>query len=303
MAATSLERLEKARRLLEAGERAAALTLIKAVLYEERRNVRAWWLAAHAAPNQDEAAIALRVVLKLQPDHAPARAALDRLGATARPAGTAAPVEAAAPATASPKGSPVTARPRSRTGRNLTTLALILLSMIVMSGGGLLFILNLTGSPLLGQIETGLSGGQTLPTATPALIGPSAQVQDVLNSGETQVYRFFAEADTEMFVGVGFATVASDADTSGAIDLIDPEGYRVASSSPEGMPFTMPALPLLQTGNIAVLHFTLDMRGVWEIRLNGREGTSSGAYVMLMECAPESNCVKPPPGALAQPSN
>jgi len=67
------------------------------------------------------------------------------------------------------------------------------------------------------------------------------------------------------------------------------------------MPFTLPALPMLQTGTIAVLQFTLDRRGVWEIHLHGREGTSAGAYVMLMECVPESNCGGLPPGVLPAP--
>lgn len=296
VATTSQERLEEAQRLLKVGERGAALNLIKTVLYEERRNVRAWWLAAQAAPNRQETEVALRVVLKLQPDHAPARAALARLEAAPHPAPG--PVPLKVPARETP--APVTSRPRGRAGRNLTTLALILLSVIVMGGGGLLFILNLTGSPIVRQIESSL-GGESLPTTTPAPLMPSKQVQGMLDAGETQVYRFYVEAEAELFVGVGFATVASDADTSGAIDLIDPEGYRAATNRPDSMPFTLPALPMLQTGTIAVLQFTLDRRGVWEIHLHGREGTSAGAYVMLMECVPESNCGGLPPGVLPAP--
>lgn len=73
--------LRKAYHLIKAGEPAAARELIKPVLDAERDNIDAWWLAVHAAATPQDRRLALVQVLRLNPDHGPARLMLDRLNA------------------------------------------------------------------------------------------------------------------------------------------------------------------------------------------------------------------------------
>lgn len=294
------ERLQHARRLLQDGRRADALDVLKRVLYDDRTNVEAWWLAAQAAPNREEARAALRALLKLQPDHEPARDLLARLESPAVPPTAQTtpqrPVQPV-PKPAAPKSAPPrrAARPtRKRGRRNLVTLTIIAISFSVISAGSLLFILNLMGSPLLTEIESGLTG-QEIPTATPAMVWHGAQISGTIRVGERQEFVFEATAGTEMFVGVGYVTVPAGADTTGAVELIDPDGYIMTRSSPEGADFELPPLPVLETGSVTILQTQLDMDGLWRLRLVGYEGASSGAYILIMQCYPERGCLAPPP--------
>jgi len=73
--------LHEAYRLIKTGDKDAARALIKPVLAADRRNVDAWWLAVHAAATPHDRRLALVQVLRLNPDHQPARLLLDRLNA------------------------------------------------------------------------------------------------------------------------------------------------------------------------------------------------------------------------------
>jgi hypothetical protein len=73
--------LRKAYHLIKAGDPDAARALIKPVLAAERDNIDAWWLAAHAAATSTDRRLALGQVLRLNPDHGPARQMLDQLNA------------------------------------------------------------------------------------------------------------------------------------------------------------------------------------------------------------------------------
>jgi hypothetical protein len=73
--------LYEARRLVKAGDKDAARALIKPVLAADRNNIDAWWLAVHAASTPHDRRLALVQVLRLNPDHGPARMLLDRLNA------------------------------------------------------------------------------------------------------------------------------------------------------------------------------------------------------------------------------
>lgn len=73
------ETLREAYRLIKAGDLEAARALIDPVLAVEQDVIDAWWLAAHAAANSRDQRLALAQVLRLNPDHGPARIMLDRL--------------------------------------------------------------------------------------------------------------------------------------------------------------------------------------------------------------------------------
>ena len=298
MSLDTSQQLDEARQRLRAGDRPAALCILKAILVEDRAHVEAWWLAAQAAASRTEAETALRVVLKLQPDHPHAGQALARLQRlqmqTAGSAPVAAPPVRSTPARHIPAPPPARVTAETRGRRNRVRVLAIVLSLLVMMGSGALFVLNLTGHPLAHQIESSLNAGP-LPTATPAYIASGAQLQGIVEAGETRRYYFQGAAGTDMFVGVGFAAVASDATTDGALELIDPAGYRMAVSGRDGAPFEIPSLPGLNVGNVSVLYASLDMTGVWELRLIGREALSSGPFVLLMQCLPEQACSAPAP--------
>jgi hypothetical protein len=282
------DQLQEAARLLRAGHKPEALRMVKHVLLDDRRNLQAWWLAAHAAPDDDETRAALNVVLKLKPDHLQARTMLDRL---TQPPPTEADFTADTPAPIIPRKVK-----RERKGclrRNLSTLLIVGVSMLIMSGGLLYFILNLTGSSAVQVIDTELGGGPR-PTATPGRITHDQEVTTTIQDGETQEFRFSGRSGTQLFVGVGFATVRQDANSDGALELIDPNGYRVATSGADLEGLEMPNLPLLDMGNISILQFALDKNGIWVLRVHGRAGLSSGAYVLMMQCFPENNCSYPP---------
>lgn len=78
------ETLHEAYRLIKAGDRDAARTLLKPVLAADKKNVDAWWLAVHAAASPHDRRLALAQVLQLNPKHRPAQVMLDRLN-TANP--------------------------------------------------------------------------------------------------------------------------------------------------------------------------------------------------------------------------
>jgi hypothetical protein len=73
--------LHEAYHLIKAGDKDAARALIKPVLAADRNNSDAWWLAVHAAATPHDRRLALVQVLRLNPDHGPARMLLDRLNA------------------------------------------------------------------------------------------------------------------------------------------------------------------------------------------------------------------------------
>lgn len=293
MSVDASQQLEEARRHLRVGDRAGALPILKAILVQDRTHVEAWWLAAQAASNRAEAEAALRVVLKLQPGHPRAGQALARLQATGVAPAAASAVRPANPQriVAAPAPHPKT---QDRGRRNRLRAVAAVLSLVVMAASGALFVLSLTGHPLAQQIQTGLGAGDPA-TPTPALISSGAQLQGIVNTGQTLHYYFQGRSGTDMFVGVGFAAVSSEANTDGALELFDPDGYRVAVSGRDDVPFSMPALPGLNVGNFSVLYAALDVSGVWDLRLIGREGRSAGAFVLVMECLPEQACSAPPP--------
>jgi|GEM_PF-4791629 len=286
--ALTQERLREAQRLIRIGCRDEALALLKSVLAADRANVAAWWLAAQAAPNRQEAQVALRVVLKLQPDHAGARAMLARLEGEVQPA---APPPVLPSVGSDPFASqsfpvgeasvlgdaPLKAVRRSEgqgCRRNAVTLVVVVLSLAIMAGGGLLLVLNLTGNPLLARFN--LPGAPSRDDATPQVIAPGAAIQGMLAAGTTQEFQFQGHEGAILMAAVQFLALPADTDCSGAIVLIDPDGYRAAVSGDTNF--------LGATGG-SVLEYTLDRTGVWRLRLIGQEGHSAGLYMLMFDLA------------------
>mgnify|MGYP001071090415 CR=1 FL=1 len=96
------QKVHEATRLIREERFDEAIALLGEVLRQDSNNVRAWWLAANAVDSPDEARDALTRVLELNPDHAHARAMLDRLNALDLQEPAEAAPTVAAPAEASP---------------------------------------------------------------------------------------------------------------------------------------------------------------------------------------------------------
>ncbi len=282
------ERLREAQRLIQVGCRSEALALLKSILAADRTNVTAWWLAAQAAPNWQEAQVALHTALKLQPDHAGARAMLAHLEGKVQPAAPQPEPSSVGSDPFAPQLSPAGQAPvlhgaplkvARRSGeqgcrRNAITLVIVALSLLVMSGAGLLLVLNLTGSPLLAQFN--LPGAPMPDNPTPQVIEPGTPMQGTLAAGTTQEFRFQGREGAILMVAIQFLTLPADTDCSGAIVLIDPDGYRAAVSGDTNF--------LGATGG-SVLEYTLDRTGIWRLRLIGQEGHSAGLYMLMFDLA------------------
>ncbi len=291
--------LQEAERLFRAGQKVEALRLVKSVLAADRRNVDAWWLAARAAPSQEEARVALRVVLKLQPDRADARAALERLEAAIPPAP---PPASNNPLSARPSIPRASQKRGCLSSRKLLWAGVTVISIALLNCAILFLIGNLMGGfrnipgvgslPLAAQMDRHLIN-PVAATSTPGALAHNAQITGNIRDGEMQEFRFSGRPGTLMFVGIGFATVSQDADTRGSLDLIDPDGYRVASSAAGIEGIEMPQLPLLNMGAFSFLQCELDAAGIWKVRINGQAGRSAGTYIMMMQCYPEQNCLPP----------
>src|SRR4051812_14597924 len=65
--------LEQAYKLIKAGQKAQALQLLTPVLQTQPDIPEAWWLAANAAPSDQDAVLACERVLVLKPDYYPAQ--------------------------------------------------------------------------------------------------------------------------------------------------------------------------------------------------------------------------------------
>jgi hypothetical protein len=88
--------LVEAYNLIKAGQKQDAGRILKSYLSRNRDDAQAWWLMAHAVTQPDTIRRCLEMVIKLDPDHAKARAMLERMQTDA--SAPAAPPPAPAPA-------------------------------------------------------------------------------------------------------------------------------------------------------------------------------------------------------------
>ena len=75
--------LLEAHRLLKAGQRQQAGTILKPYLAQHQQDARAWWLMAHVVSSQDTARQCLEQVLKIDPNNEQARTRLATLTSAA----------------------------------------------------------------------------------------------------------------------------------------------------------------------------------------------------------------------------
>jgi hypothetical protein len=78
---SSNPQLKQAYDLIKAGQKTQAVSILRAVLRNDRDNADAWWLMANALAEPDDVREALENVLRLRPANTKAQAMLDKLNA------------------------------------------------------------------------------------------------------------------------------------------------------------------------------------------------------------------------------
>lgn len=274
---TTRATLREAYQKLKAGDKTGACALIKPVLAANRENVDAWWLAVHAADTPEDTETALREVLRLKSDHAPARLMLDRFLVEHPPA-------------------PPPLKPVQRTRRGSSNrwvwIPLMIIGCLGMSFSSMALISGIAGSDFLDQAVENVSGavGIDVETGKAGQFGtvqggnpsdprpiPITQVLNIesgdvqtgsLRRNEAHIWTFRAWGGQEVMVMLQF-TVAGDA--SAVLELRSASGHKVASGVGEK-----------DSGTVTLVH-TLTETGEYELVIIGRPDGPRGDYGLGLE--------------------
>lgn len=301
--------LQPVREAIKAGDKRRARDLLRPLLVDDP-TADTWFLAAQASPTREQAIGCLKRALALDPAHERAGRALSRLS-TSTPVDDMLPPLAApvdnAPRTASEAALPPLKKVRSQRKRSPWTL--------VGLAGSLLLSLSLTyavltalGSPIAAQVRAILGGeapqasdgtpvfGQPRQPASGAggddasgsapvgsfIVRPSKSVElkrqqpvsDVLDAGFAHEYTFEAARGEEIAIGVQF--LSPTAQRVGAnVAIIGPDGYNAESRCQRDQ--------ILTDGSSVAFICTAHQGGTWKLQLFGRDGESTGVYVVTYE--------------------
>ncbi len=274
--------LRRAYHLIKAGDRDAARALIKVALAMDHDNIDAWWLAAHAAPSPPDVRVALDQVLRLNPDHQPARvmgARLTRLHPELILAD-----KAAARRT-----------PHRRYGlvSNRWLWNVVLLAgMLAFAFGGAALVSSVLDLPWLHDTvedvgeAVGLDARPGPNYGTVPLQDPGAAVVeyditqikpvskgDVVTGdmveGEAHVWTFSGESGQDVMAMVQF-TIAGNA--AHVVELHDTESRVLAQG-----------VGMASDSGTVTLVYTLSQSGSYRLVIFGRSGGPRGAYAMGVE--------------------
>jgi hypothetical protein len=264
---SSQDVLRQAYHLVKSGDKDAARELLKSLLVEDRDNIDAWWLAAHAAATPQDTRLALCRVLELKPDHQPARLMLDKLNREH-------PIEAdrLPDAVLTPPKRRRTPAQRSRKWGWKVVMVLGLLSFSFASMALISGVLGMTwfektvrnagesigidmkpgGRGQLGSVESGdPANPQLIPITKVKPIDPGDVQVGTLNPNEAHLWTFNGKRGQEVTVLVQF-TVAGDAHY--VLELWDAHNHKLADGigSIDSGTVTL-VYPLIQTGTYSLV--------------------------------------------------
>ncbi len=282
--------LKPIRDALDTGDKAAARKLIRPLL-SQQPGAELWYLAARACETDEQAIKALRKALELEPLHTQANRMLHRLegakpGAEPQPAPLVTP-----PAPLKEAELPPLKKVKYHRKRTAWTYigcgGSILLSLTAV-----LIVANFTGSSVVGDLLGFLSGSgpvheiEGTPVEqredAPLVVTPQQSkdlraegaLSDTLSAGYSHEYTFSASAGEEMAVMVQFLSPTANS-VSRNVAILDPSG---ANAERECLRDS-----ILQGDNGVVLDCRIQRTGVWRVRIFGRDGESTGAYVVSVE--------------------
>jgi hypothetical protein len=282
--------LKPIRDALDAGDKEAARKLLRPLLAQQS-TPDLWCLAARACYTDEQAIKALRKALALEPLHSQANRMLHKLEG-ARPG---------EPPPLTPLTTPVTPLrenelpplkkvkyERKRTSWTYIGCA----GSILLSLTATLIVMNFTGSPILGNLLGFVSGSTPVREIegtpvqeredAPLVVTPQQSkelaneqtVTDTLSGGFAHEYTFDAVAGDEVYVMVQFLSPTANS-VSRNVVILNPDG-----ESAEGLCMRD---RILQGDTGTVLSCRIDGTGVWRVRIFGRDGESTGAYVVSVE--------------------
>jgi len=272
--------LRRAYRLVKDADKEAARELIKPVLAAERDNIDAWWLAAHAAATPLDAQVALRQVLRLNPEHYPARIMLERL-------------KRLHPELIRDDQTPSTARRRQGGGRSYRWVwnVVLVFGLVMLSLGTLALVSTVMGLTWFheaveqaadavgvdvrpddeyGSLEIPAAGGTRSFTITQEKPVTTGDVMvGALLPGEAHVWTFSGRAGQDVMVMVQF-TVAGDA--SHVVELHDAAGRKLAQGVGQES----------GSGTVTLVH-TLAGSGTYRLVILGQPDGPRGSYALGLE--------------------
>lgn len=287
MDAATRQTLQEAYALVKARDYDAARTLIKPVLAAHPDMIDAWWLAAYAATTSADRRLALVQVLRLNPDHGPARVLLDRLNAQNPDDIDALAKELPMP----PAGSrrrPEVGKPR---GRNRWVWNVVLVfGCLSFSFAGMALVSSLAGLTYLDDAVDDVSSALgierkqetfgTIPGGDPARpyeipvtkqesapVGKQPIVGD-LKQDEAHIYTFGAQRGQEIFALLQF-TVAGDAHY--VMELWDSGERWLATAAGE------------YNSGTASLIYEVRQTGSFSLVIIGRPGGPRGSYALGLD--------------------
>jgi hypothetical protein len=286
---------------INAGDKARARALIQSLL-KTSPSAEVWYQASRVAEKPEHELICLQRALGYDPYHIEARRRLSQLQPTPPPAQVAPQV--AAPdkrrSTAEHKAAaqPAKAHPiiptdvplkKARRRKRGTAFYITIVAMILLSLSSTYFVMLALGSPLPGRLRSllGAEGPVTeidgvpleqipdavfkIPPARSSEVTQAEPLADILEPGVVHEYTFAARAGEEIAIGIQFFSPTAQR-VNRNIAVLDPEGKNAEAQCNHDQ--------IIQGDNGAVITCHIDRSGLWQVRLLGRVGESSGAYVV-----------------------
>ena len=280
----SADTFQPIRDALEAGDKKIAQALVMPLL-KSQATAEAWFLAAQACTTRAKTLHCLHQALELEPQHSGANRMLFKLEG-AKPE-----VSAPDPVLEMPSLEALAAniplkkvrRRKPMSGTRILVLLCLLVfgvscSMITMNLAGLItgpitVVTQLTGGPTpvreidgkpLSQIEN--AALLVPPSQSKALEGQDA---DVLEPGYEHEYTFNSLKGREVAIYVQFLSVAANRVSRNVVVLRPDDSDGTSTCDKDA---------ILQGDNNITLTCTVDMTGIWKVRILGREKESVGAY-------------------------
>ncbi|MBZ0298969.1 MAG: hypothetical protein K8J31_04465, partial [Anaerolineae bacterium] len=151
------------------------------------------------------------------------------------------------------------------------------------------FVLLVLGSPIPGRLRSLLGGAapvaeidgvpldqvpdavMKIPPSLSKIVTQQEPLAEILEPGIVHEYTFTARAGEEVAIGIQFFSPTAQR-VNRNIAILDPEGKDADRLCPRDR--------ILQGDNGAAIICTIHRSGTWQVRLLGREGESSGAYVV-----------------------
>lgn len=272
--------LRRAYRLIKDADTEGARAIIKPLLAAERDNIDAWWLAAHAAVTPLDAQIALGEVLRLNPEHYPARIMLERL-------------KRLHPELVHDGQTPSIARRRRDGGARHRWLwnVVLVCGLVMLSLGALALVSTVLGltwfheaveqvadtigvdvrpDDSYGSLDIPAAGGARSFTITQEKgVTPGDVMVGALLPGEAHVWTFNGRAGQDVMAMVQF-TVAGDA--SHVIELHNAAGRKLAQGVGQGS----------DSGTVTLVH-TLAGSGAYRLVILGQPDGPRGSYALGLE--------------------